>query len=79
MSRPGDLPGSMRFEAVFQGPFALRFLFLIEEVKIKLRYLKLADIAIGIDAGDKFNMIFHNRVLYPTRSRGWAIKKIMQG
>lgn len=44
-------------------PSPVSFFFLIEKVKIQLRNLKLADIAVGVDARRQLDMIFHRDVL----------------
>lgn len=41
----------------------LDLLFLIKKVEVELGHLEKADIAVGIQAGRKFYMIFHNRDL----------------
>ena len=39
--------------------FLFQLLFLIEEIKVKLSNLELADITIGIETGAKLDVIFH--------------------
>ena len=35
---------------------------LVKKIKIQLRYLKLADITVGIEAGCELNVIFHSGI-----------------